>query len=592
MMLSLLCLLCLSSRLSGEVRAPNNMTAAGGLWTQLNETFTETHENGTFSGLFEFNDVAGHRCFLPEQELESRIIGGQEAWAHSWPWQVSLCFASMPACGGAIISPQWILSAAHCFKRYNRASLWSVRVGKHDLDNPQEPGQQLVAVALIIIHHGYNRRTKENDVALLKLQEPLIITTSVRPINIWTSPLPLFKRCTITGWGATRENGPRVHRLQEVNVTVLPPDVCNQYYSGRIRSSMFCAGRDRGGVDACQGDSGGPLSCFTGSKYKLAGLISWGVGCGRARRPGVYTKLQQHTQWLYDNMSMFTDDPTPEFPPETWPSLFMFVMMSCDLATDDRCGRLQSSSCGRSPGIAGLLMSQDGDVSVENVTESCPFFWPWQVSLQSNGRHYCSGVLIHHQWVITAKHCNVRAKDDVVVLGIHDMRFLSSQTASVDEVFNLPDDGSFPPKSDLSLLRLSISARFNSNVSPVCVPDEDEELNDSWSCFTTGWGTTKATGHIDPDRLHHVGLTLVNGTSCRGRWGEGLVADSHICADPAGSASCMGDSGAPLYCRKRSSYFLFGVVTWGSRRCDVDKPSVFTAVSDFHSWITKVTDNS
>ncbi|XP_069375952.1 ovochymase-1 isoform X6 [Paralichthys olivaceus] len=545
MMLSLLCLLCLSSRLSGEthlrdmrtgeVRAPNNMTAAGGLWTQLNETFTETHENGTFSGLFEFNDVAGHRCFLPEQELESRIIGGQEAWAHSWPWQVSLCFASMPACGGAIISPQWILSAAHCFKRYNRASLWSVRVGKHDLDNPQEPGQQLVAVALIIIHHGYNRRTKENDVALLKLQEPLIITTSVRPINIWTSPLPLFKRCTITGWGATRENGPRVHRLQEVNVTVLPPDVCNQYYSGRIRSSMFCAGRDRGGVDACQGDSGGPLSCFTGNKMMYEDELADG---------------------------------------------------------DDRCGRLQSSSCGRSPGIAGLLMSQDGDVSVENVTESCPFFWPWQVSLQSNGRHYCSGVLIHHQWVITAKHCNVRAKDDVVVLGIHDMRFLSSQTASVDEVFNLPDDGSFPPKSDLSLLRLSISARFNSNVSPVCVPDEDEELNDSWSCFTTGWGTTKATGHIDPDRLHHVGLTLVNGTSCRGRWGEGLVADSHICADPAGSASCMGDSGAPLYCRKRSSYFLFGVVTWGSRRCDVDKPSVFTAVSDFHSWITKVTDNS
>ncbi|XP_034434190.1 ovochymase-1 isoform X1 [Hippoglossus hippoglossus] len=583
MMLSLLCLLRLSSLLSGlshlslvsgEVRAPNNnMTAAGGNWTQLNETFPETKENGTFSGLFGFNDIAGHRCFLPEQELESRIIGGQEAWAHSWPWQVSLCFASMPACGGAIIAPQWILSAAHCFQRYNTARLWSVKAGKHDLDNPEEPGQQSVAVALIIIHNRYNSRTKENDVALLKLQEPLVFTTSVRPINIWTSPLPLFRGCTITGWGTTRENGPRVSRLQEVNVTVLPSDVCNQYYSGRIRSSMFCAGRGRGGVDACQGDSGGPLSCFTGSKYELAGLISWGVGCGRAKRPGVYTKLQEHTQWLYDNTNkMMHDD---------------------ELADgDDRCGRRQSSSCGRSPGLASLSTSQDDDVSVENVTESCPFFWPWQVSLQSNGRHYCSGVLIHRRWVVTAKHCNVRAKDDVVVLGIHDLRFLSSQSVSVDEVFNLPEDGSFPPKSDLSLLRLSVSARFNSNVSPVCVPDEDEELNDSWSCFTTGWGVTKATGHIDAVRLHHAGLTLVNGTSCRGRWGEGLVTDSHICADPAGSASCMGDSGAPLYCQKRSSYFLFGVVTWGSRRCDVDKPSVFTAVSDFHSWITKVTDDS
>ncbi|XP_062239190.1 ovochymase-1 isoform X2 [Platichthys flesus] len=541
-MMSLLCLLCLSSLLSGlshlslpsdEVRAQSNVTAAGGNWTQLNETFTETKENGTFSGLFGFNDVAGRRCFLPEQELESRIIGGQEAWAHSWPWQVSLGFASMPACGGAIIAPQWILSAAHCFQS----------------------------------------RTKENDVALLKLQEPLVFTNSIRPINIWTSPLPLFKGCTITGWGTTRENGPRVNRLQEVNVTVMPSDVCNQYYSGRIRSSMFCAGRSRGGVDACQGDSGGPLSCFTGSRFELAGLISWGVGCGRARRPGVYTNLQETTQWLYDNMNKMMDDDERA-------------------DGDDSCGRGRSSSCGRSPGVASLWTSQDDDVSVENVTEACPFFWPWQVSLQSNGRHYCSGVLIHRRWVVTAKHCNVRAKYDVVVLGIHDLRFSSSQTVSVDEVFNLPEDGSFPPKSDLSLLRLSVSARFNSNVSPVCVPDEDEELNDSWSCFTAGWGVTEATGHIDADRLHHAGLTLVNGTSCRGRWGEGLVTDSHICAGPAGSASCMGDSGAPLYCRKRGSYFLFGVVTWGSRRCDVDKPSVFTALSDFHSWITQLTDDS
>lgn len=62
-------------------------------------------------------DLAGVRCFVPEQEMKSRIMGGQEAWAHSWPWQVSLQFATMPACGGAIISPLWVVSAAHCFSR-------------------------------------------------------------------------------------------------------------------------------------------------------------------------------------------------------------------------------------------------------------------------------------------------------------------------------------------------------------------------------------------------------------------------------------------------------------------------------------------
>lgn len=265
--------------------------------------------------------------------MESRIIGGQESWAHSWPWQVSLQFATMPACGGAIISPLWVLSAAHCFKRYqcgapndtfrlfkvpdwsrqalmdhlafryNKAAFWTVLAGKHDLDNLHEAGQQVppttdmsqsclavqnlwerflwphlqvVGVSGIINHHHYNTRTKENDLSLLKLQQPLLFNHLVRPIDIWTGPLPSSSMCTITGWGSTRESefkllsaqrgstetepgltfgstdGPRVNRLQEVNVTVLPPETCDQYYLGRIRPSMFCAGRDQGGVDACQ----------------------------------------------------------------------------------------------------------------------------------------------------------------------------------------------------------------------------------------------------------------------------------------------------------------------------------------------------
>ncbi|KAM3587582.1 uncharacterized protein V6R79_009513 [Siganus canaliculatus] len=539
-------------------------------------------DHAFFSEDFGFGDLAGVRSFILEQEMETRIIGGQEAWAHSWPWQVCLQFASMPACGGAIISPLWVLSAAHCFKRYNKASFWTVLAGKHDLDNPEERGQQTVGVSLIVSHQDYNLQTKENDIALLKLKEPLVFNRFIRPIDVDMKPLLPSTRCSITGWGSTRENGPRVHRLQEVNVTILPSGVCNRYYKGRMRPSMFCAGKDEGGADACQGDSGGPLSCFTGSRYELAGLVSWGVGCGRAKRPGVYTKVQRHTTWMSSAMRSQL----------TWWSIESCVPADAACftwTTEDRCGQPQSSSCHRTPGLAFLSVAQKEEASVGNVSESCPFLWPWQVSLQTNGRHYCSGTLIHRRWVLTARHCNVRAKEDMVLLGIHDLRFRPSQTIPVDEVLSPPQDRGFPPKPDLSLLRLSVPARLSSNVAPVCVPDEDEDLDHTWSCVTTGWGAAKAAEDIDPDRLHHVGLTLINETTCRTKWDQGLISDSHICSHPAGSTSCLGDSGTPLLCRKRGAYFLFGVVTWGSRRCDADRPAIFTRVSDFQPWISTVT---
>ncbi|CAL9682615.1 unnamed protein product [Knipowitschia caucasica] len=518
--------------------------------------------------LWSYSEVAGLRCFLPEEVVETRIVGGEEAWSQSWPWQVSLSFVEMPACGGAILSPLWVISAAHCFKRYKKASLWTVLAGKHNLDNLNETRQQVVAVSRIISHTDYNPRTKEHDIALLKLQKRLVFNEFVRPIHIWMRSLPLFTECTITGWGSSRENGPRMNKLQEVNVTILPTDVCNKYYAGQILNTMFCAGKEEGGADACQGDSGGPLSCFNGSRYELIGTVSWGVGCGRAKKPGVYTKLQDFVPWITD-----VTNGTPDKAPKT----------------EDQCGKQKVKSCEKVPLPAAMHQSEDGLVSVLNISESCPSYWPWQVSIQYRGHHYCSGTLIHEKFVITAQHCHVSLEDQVV-LGIHDLEYSSSRGVPIQKVINLRRDRSFPPGFDLALIELSVPARLGRNVAPICVPDEEEDgdLDSSWSCVVTGWGSTQSSG-VNPSRLHHTAVTLVNQTTCREKWGQDTIKDSHICCHPAASTSCLGDSGAPLFCRKRGSYFLFGVVTWSRSKCNSEYPAVFTRVPHFSEWISETT---
>ncbi|XP_075900027.1 ovochymase-1 [Nelusetta ayraudi] len=513
------------------------------------------------SNLSGFSHLAGKRTFMQQQQQEWRVIGGQEAYPNSWPWQVSVQFANMPACGGAILNQNWVLSATHCFLRYNKA-FWTILAGKHDLTNPAEASQQIIRVSRIINHDGFNSRTKENDVSLLKLKKPLTFNNWVRPIDICGEALPINRSCTITGWGTTRENGNRVHKLHEVNVTVLPHLVCNKHYKGRMRPSMFCAGKVAGGADACQGDSGGPLSCMIDSRYQLAGLVSWGVGCGRANRPGVYVRLGQYLEWIAK-----------------------VIALDVVAVTEAPCAKTAGKAA--APSLATLFQHMPSKhYQVGGVSRPHPHSWPWQVSLQDDhGHHFCSGVLLEDRWVLTARHCRVRVNQDAVVLGRH-LGFRSSSAIPVKRVIHLPLEPDSTLFADLALLHLHSPARLGDEVTRVCIPDEDEELNDSWSCVTTGWGVVKAAEPLDPKQLHQVGLSLVNNTACRVQWEPGLVQESHICSHAAGSSSCLGDPAAPLFCRKNGAYLLFGILSFGSNSCGEDKPAVFTKVSDFESSIS------
>ncbi|XP_058886777.1 transmembrane protease serine 2-like isoform X1 [Acipenser ruthenus] len=234
----------------------------------------------------------------------TRIIGGTVAQVGEWPWQVSLQINKHHICGGTIITPYWIVTAAHCVETYSHASYWTVVGGFLTLTEMQTvPGS---SVSLIIANKNYNSQTKDNDIALMKLTRPLAFSNTVKPVclpNVGLQAAP-SSQYWISGWGASREGGASTEDLLMARVNAIGRDTCNsaQVYNGLITKAMICAGVLQGGVDSCQGDSGGPLVTQENSLWWLMGDTSWGYGCAQRNKPGVYGNVTYFLDWIYHQM--------------------------------------------------------------------------------------------------------------------------------------------------------------------------------------------------------------------------------------------------------------------------------------------------
>ena len=109
--------------------------------------------------------------------------------------------------------------------------------------------------------------------------------------------------CTITGWGYLKERGEQPEKLQVVQVPIMSNETCVGYYRNELHESMLCAGLPGGGKDSCEGDSGGPMVCKdSDGRYNVHGVTSWGYGCARPGRPGVYARVSFLIKWIEDKM--------------------------------------------------------------------------------------------------------------------------------------------------------------------------------------------------------------------------------------------------------------------------------------------------
>jgi hypothetical protein len=293
-----------------------------------------------------------------------RIVNGQAANPGAWPSMVQLFRRDVkgaPICGGAIIDSQWALTAAHCVFEH-RAREFFIREGTNT------PGaERLIDVSNVIIHERYSPNPPLNDVALLQLATPaqsprqLLLGGNMRP-----ELLHEHNMATVVGYGLTRpnDNSSLSQKLLQVDLPLVSAQRCrNAYNQSAITEATICAGFDEGGKDSCQGDSGGPIYVQdTRRQVVQAGIVSWGAGCARPGKYGVYTSIGYFESWIKQRVrdASFL---TPAPPTPTDATLASYVS-----GPTDKPGQLGQVSVDIIPGSSVHV----GDVVTFRITSSIP----------------------------------------------------------------------------------------------------------------------------------------------------------------------------------------------------------------------------
>jgi trypsin len=207
----------------------------------------------------------------------------------------------------AIFSFPLILNMTQKLIHVNRVSTDSIRIvaGIHNLQDMR--WTQVKHVSRIIVHPEYDDETMTNDLALLKLQDPLLYVVgpgvgATKPIKLPPQRSPSSGVAIVSGWGTTSQGGQPSQALREVEVQIVNQMQCNLSYQFRVTSGQMCAGYLLGGKDSCQGDSGGPLF----QHGVQIGVVSYGAGCANPLMYGVYTRVSWYRDWIDQTMTLYS----------------------------------------------------------------------------------------------------------------------------------------------------------------------------------------------------------------------------------------------------------------------------------------------
>uniref|UniRef100_A0A3Q3M4G5 Transmembrane protease serine 9-like n=1 Tax=Mastacembelus armatus TaxID=205130 RepID=A0A3Q3M4G5_9TELE len=516
--------------------------------------------------------------------FNTRIVGGQEAAAGSWPWQVGLFRNGLLLCGGSLITREWVLTAAQCFSSDDTNNLL-VLLGGDALETPN-PNAMMRTVSQIINHPNFDSTTLDNDISLVRLFSPVNFTTHVLPVCLAASGSTFYNGTNtwVTGWGDIESEvaPPPPNKLREVEVPVVGNRRCNcDYGVGSITDNMMCAGLQAGGKGICQGDGGGPLVSKQSSLWIQGGIAIFGMGCALPNFPGVYTRVSQYQSWI---TSQITTDP-PGFVP--------FMSTGPDSDLNVTCPTLPPPVTFPPLPTATLCGQAGFNTRIVGGQEAAPGSWPWQVGLFGNGSLLCGGTLINREWVLTAAQCfsSNDTTNLLVFLGSHTLITLSPYKVfrTVRQIINHPNFNSTTLDNDISLVRLSSPVNFTSHVLPVCLAASGSTFYNGTNTWVTGWGDIESgVAPPLPYKLREVEVPVVGNRQCNCDYGLGSVTDNMMCAglQAGGKDTCQGDGGGPLVSKQSSRWIQGGIAIFGMGCALPNFPGVYTRVSQYQSWIT------
>ncbi|KAI4558281.1 hypothetical protein MJT46_012923 [Ovis ammon polii x Ovis aries] len=305
-----------------------------------------------------------------QAEEQNKVLHGGPCEQTSHPYQAALYTSGHLLCGGVLIHPLWVLTAAHC-KKPNL----QVYLGKHNLQQ-RELFQEESPVIRTVVHPGYNAATHDQDIMLLRLSQPARFSEHIQPLALERDCSANHTSCHILGWGKMAD-GEYPNTIQCAYIHLVSREECEHAYPGQITQNMVCAGDEKHGKDSCQGDSGGPLVCGD----RLRGLVSWGnVPCGSKEKPGVYTDVCRYDPVLANDVAS-CDNPSAIGPSGSTQDLRPW-------ATED-------------------TRADESSSRIVNGTDCERNSQPWQGALLLRfNKLYCGAVLVDPQWLLTAAHCH------------------------------------------------------------------------------------------------------------------------------------------------------------------------------------------